>query len=112
MRTVPKAGGLPMKILIADAFDESLPGRLAERGEAAGKRLVDRIGDQDLHGQSSCFRDGSHRPGRRDPSPHKLSAARTGGYDAPVSGGPLRATVSVSPQGGESHGGVREAESI
>src|SRR5664280_514385 len=33
MRTVPKAGGPPMKILICDAFDESLPGRLAPFGE-------------------------------------------------------------------------------
>src|ERR1035437_2944269 len=33
MRTVPKAGGPPMKNLIADAFDESLPGRLAPFGE-------------------------------------------------------------------------------
>src|ERR1035438_1607350 len=32
-RTVPKAGGPPMKILVADAFDESLPGRLAPFGE-------------------------------------------------------------------------------
>src|SRR5450759_1009966 len=33
MRSVPRAGGPPMKILIADAFDESLPGRLAPFGE-------------------------------------------------------------------------------
>src|ERR1019366_8931948 len=33
VRSVPRAGGPPMKILIADAFDESLPGRLAPFGE-------------------------------------------------------------------------------
>ena len=50
---------------------------LAEGGEAAGKGLVKCIGDQDLHGRSSCSRDVPHRPGRRDTSPHKLRAART-----------------------------------